>query len=84
MLPNVTIDRVQAADATSREIDIAVRDIVGHGFERASEILMARRADLDKGVELLLERETLSAADFPAIQRPRTSEDGAAAPAHAA
>jgi cell division protease FtsH len=84
MLPNVPIDRLPAAEATSREIDLAVRDIVGHGFERASEILAARRADLDKGAELLLARETLSAADFPAIRPAGARKDAAGVPVRAA
>jgi cell division protease FtsH len=67
-LPGVPADRVQAAETTAREIDVAVRDIVAHALDRASEILKARRADLDKGVELLLTRETLTADDFPAIR----------------
>jgi cell division protease FtsH len=66
-------DRIQAAEATAREIDLAVRDFVAEALGRATEILQARRADLDKGVELLLVRETLTAEDFPAI-RPQQRE----------
>ena len=61
-------DHVQAAEITTREIDVAVRDLLGKGFERACEILRTRRSDLDAGAELLLKRETLTADDFPAIR----------------
>jgi cell division protease FtsH len=67
-LPGIQTSNVQAAETTAREIDIAVRDIIAAAFHRATEILQARRGDLDKGVELLLIRETLTADDFPAIQ----------------
>jgi cell division protease FtsH len=72
-LPGIQTSNVQAAETTAREIDIAVRDIIAAAFHRATEILQARRGDLDKGVELLLTRETLSADDFPAIH-PKTAQ----------
>jgi cell division protease FtsH len=59
-----------------------VRDIISHAFDRAVDILKSRRADLDRGAEILLTRETLSAEDFPAI-RPAKSEQHEAAPQHA-
>jgi len=69
-MPNDT--RIQAAEATSREIDIAVRDLVAKALDRAGEILRGRRADLDAGASLLLKRETLTADDFPPIRSPKT------------
>ncbi len=60
--------QVQASQTTEREIDVAVRDLAAKGFERATEILRRRRSDLDEGVRRLLERETLTAEDFPAIR----------------
>lgn len=53
---------------TAREIDVAIRDIVAQGLKRASEILNARRADLDEGAWLLLLQETLTVQEFPAIR----------------
>ena len=50
-----------AAEATTREIDIAVGDLIGKAFDRADQILQVRRADLDAGAKLLLKRETLTA-----------------------
>jgi cell division protease FtsH len=61
-------DQVVSASAdTSREIDIAVRKLVEEGAERAATILQQRRADLDEGARLLLEKETLTVADFPPL-----------------
>ena len=60
---------VEASETTEREIDVAVRNIVTKAFERATAILGARRADLEDGTRLLLERETLTADQFPAIQQ---------------
>jgi cell division protease FtsH len=58
----------EAAEATEREIDIAVRDIVVKALDRATEILRTRRADLDEGARLLLAQETVTADQFPAIR----------------
>jgi cell division protease FtsH len=60
---------VEASETTEREIDLAVRNIVMKAFERATAILRDRRADLEDGTRLLLERETLTADQFPAIQQ---------------
>lgn len=67
-LPSAPTGRLQAAETTAREIDVAVRDIIAHAFDRAREVLQFRRDDLDEGVELLLARETLTVDDFPAIR----------------
>lgn len=67
-LPGIRTDSIEAAEATAREIDLAVRDIIAEAFHRASELLQHRRPDLEKGVDLLLTRETLTAEDFPAIR----------------
>jgi len=60
--------QVEASEATEREIDLAVRDIAAKAFDSATEVLRRRRADLDEGARLLLERETLTAEEFPAIR----------------
>ena len=67
-LTGTTANRVEASEATEREIDIEVRDIVARSFERASEVLRAHRADLDEGARLLLAQETVTADQFPAIR----------------
>jgi cell division protease FtsH len=67
-LTGSTSNRIEASEATEREIDIAVRDIVVKAFDRATEVLRARRADLDEGARLLLAQETVTADQFPAIR----------------
>lgn len=57
-----------AAQDTGREIDLAVRDLVESGDARAREILTRRRADLDAGAELLIEKETLTADEFAPLR----------------
>ena len=55
----------QYSDGTGREIDLAVKDLVEEACTRATAILTERRAELEAGVELLLEHETLGAAELP-------------------
>jgi cell division protease FtsH len=64
-----TVERSEMGESTAREIDIAVRDIVEHAFASATAILTARRADIEQGVGLLQERETLTADEFPALAK---------------
>ncbi|WP_353646510.1 ATP-dependent zinc metalloprotease FtsH [Mesorhizobium sp. WSM2239] len=59
--------RKDYSEATAREIDLAVRQLVDRAFEQAEAILVERRSDLDRGAALLLEQETITAADFPPI-----------------
>ncbi|MGC2784146.1 MAG: ATP-dependent zinc metalloprotease FtsH [Roseiarcus sp.] len=61
-------ERIDASDATEREIDVAVRDLVAKALGRATDVLRSRRADLDEGARLLLMHETLTADQFPAIR----------------
>ena len=65
----------QAAEITTREIDVAVRDLLEEGFVRAKNILTTRRADLDAGAQLLLKRETITADDFPAIRSAKAAAE---------
>ena len=74
-------NHVQAAEVTAREIDVAVRDLLGRAFDRACEVLRTRRADLDAGVDLLLKRETLTVDDFPAIRSSKVPTEQASATA---
>ena len=52
------------SEQTAREIDVAVRDIVGTAFGRAEALLRARRQTLERAARLLLERETLNDAEL--------------------
>jgi cell division protease FtsH len=55
------------SEETAREIDRAVRKLVGKAFRRAREILEANRNLLDESATLLLERETLDEDDLKAF-----------------
>ena len=68
-LSGQVLDKPVASEATLREIDLSVRDIVAEAFEEARAILTRRRADLDQGAELLLKKEAITAEDFPALQQ---------------
>jgi cell division protease FtsH len=52
------------SEETAREIDCAVRDLVNKALERAINILMDRRDDLDRAATLLLNKETLTQEDL--------------------
>ncbi|MBV9633581.1 MAG: ATP-dependent zinc metalloprotease FtsH [Methylobacteriaceae bacterium] len=64
------IERGEISEETEREIDVAVKEIVDHAFDRATQVLRGRQRDLDEGARLLLEKETLTADEFPAIRLP--------------
>jgi cell division protease FtsH len=52
------------SEETAREIDSAIRALVGSAFERAVGLLNKRRKNLEKGAELLLSKETLVEDDL--------------------
>jgi cell division protease FtsH len=56
------------SEATAREVDLAVRDFVDRAYERAKSILTEKRATLERGATLLLERETLTPQDFEPLR----------------
>ncbi|HEY9057551.1 MAG TPA: ATP-dependent zinc metalloprotease FtsH [Aurantimonas sp.] len=58
----------EASQATEREIDLAVREIVEGARVRARDILAGQRTDLDAGAKMLLTRETLTADEFAPLQ----------------
>jgi cell division protease FtsH len=76
-LPAMQDTIVSAAEATAREIDLAVRDLIEAGGACAQAILERRRGDLDAGVELLIARETLTAEEFAPL-RPVAAQEKAA------
>ncbi|MBK8175784.1 MAG: ATP-dependent zinc metalloprotease FtsH [Rhodospirillales bacterium] len=55
------------SEATAREIDTAVRDLVAAASARARTLLEANRALLDRSARLLLDRETLDEAELKAF-----------------
>jgi cell division protease FtsH len=56
------------SEETAREIDCAVRELVSAAFEKALAILRKHRKQLDEGAKLLLERETLTREELPALE----------------
>jgi cell division protease FtsH len=79
-LPSLQDTGISAAEATSREIDLAVRDLIEAGAASARTILERRRSDLEAGVELLMARETLTAVEFPPLRPPGQRDSGKGAP----
>lgn len=55
------------SEATAREIDLTVREMIDLAYERATDILNRQRRDLDAGAKMLLEKETVTPEDFPPI-----------------
>jgi cell division protease FtsH len=62
------------SEDTAREIDIAVRQRIDRAFQRATEILRRRRAELETLAEKLLEKETLLADELPSPTPPPARE----------
>jgi cell division protease FtsH len=56
------------SDETERLMDHAVRDLVGHAFDQATEILNTHRAVHEKTAQLLLQQETLEEKDIAALR----------------
>jgi cell division protease FtsH len=57
------------SEATAREIDLAVRELIDEAYGRAMDLLTSHAGDLGRGAELLLERETITPDDFTPLQR---------------
>ena len=55
------------SEETAREVDVAVRKLIDEAYDRAIALLTERRALLDDGSRLLLQKETLTPDDFPAL-----------------
>jgi cell division protease FtsH len=56
------------SDETERLMDHAVRDLVGHAFDRAIEFLKVHRAVHERTAELLLQKETLEEGDLGSLR----------------
>jgi cell division protease FtsH len=57
------------SEATAREIDVAVRDIVERVYRKARDILAREKATLERWAERLLERETLGDSELAELKR---------------
>ncbi len=70
--------RPDISEATSARIDGSVRQRVDAAFQTATRILGARRALLEEGAALLLERETLGAAELAELAAKARAPTGVA------
>ena len=64
------------SEQTAREIDLGIRALLDEAYSRAKELLEGRRADLDAGAKLLMEKETLTPEEFPALMSLKPAEAG--------
>jgi cell division protease FtsH len=55
------------SEQTAREIDLAARQLVEAAFARSMQILTGRRSVLERGAQLLLEKETLADPELKAL-----------------
>jgi len=60
------------SEETAREIDVAVREIVNHAYDKALAILARERATLERGAGRLLENETLGEAEIAELRNALT------------
>jgi len=64
----LAIKQKDYSEETAREIDLAVRALVSEAYEKAKTLLSKREEILMTGVALLLERETITPAEFAPLQ----------------
>ena len=62
-----TVGEKDYSEQTAREIDLGIRALLDEAYQRAKALLESRRADLDEGARLLLEKETLTPEEFPPL-----------------
>ena len=62
------VGRREHSEATAREIDVAVREIVAAAYDRAIAVLRRQRELLERGAQQLLQKETLAEAELADIR----------------
>ena len=67
------------SEATAREVDTAVRNLIDEAYKKAMATLKKRHRDMKKGAHLLLEKETLTPDEFPALKPQKSARKSAAA-----
>jgi len=63
------------SDETAREIDAEIRRIIEEAHQRARDILIEHRADLERLAEILLRRETIERAEFVRLLQGEPEEE---------
>jgi cell division protease FtsH len=66
-LPPGMTPRGDFSQETAREIDCALRELVDSALQKALEILRARKAELTRGAQMLLDKETLLEDELSAL-----------------
>ncbi len=66
------------SEATAREVDTAIRNLIDEAYKKAISTLKKRQRDLKKGAQLLLEKESVTPDEFPAL-KPQAPNAGSAA-----
>lgn len=57
------------SEETAREVDLAIRKLIDDAYDNAKSVLKKRIKDLKQGADMLLEKETLTPEDFPALKQ---------------
>ena len=57
------------SEQTAREVDLAVRQLIDDAYTQAKAILAEHLSDLKEGAAMLLDKETITPADFAPISR---------------
>ncbi|WP_429925683.1 ATP-dependent zinc metalloprotease FtsH (plasmid) [Agrobacterium vitis] len=57
------------SETTAREVDLAIRTMIDEAYKAAKDILGLHLNDLRAGAQLLLERETITPADFAPLRK---------------
>jgi cell division protease FtsH len=76
---NNNISQKTFSEATAREIDVAVREIVDRAYAKALAILKRERPALERWSQKLLDKETLIEADLDELRAAVAPEQRAAA-----
>jgi len=64
----IGVSQKEYSEASAREIDVAIRELIDEAYDGAKKILTSNSKDLETGAKLLLERETITPDDFPPLQ----------------
>jgi cell division protease FtsH len=64
------------SEETAREIDCAVRGLIGDAFDTALRLLTLHRPELGEGAELLLAKEVLLREELPRLREPAPAPGG--------
>jgi cell division protease FtsH len=67
------------SEETARAIDAAVKELVDRAFAKSVRILTEKRAVLERGAQLLLQKETLNEDDLKALAAAAAGPASAAA-----